>query len=151
MTIYQPGWDSEWDATVPDFDTDLRFGMRGEEAQSEIWRIIREQPHRVEVKSERETNGRHFVETHQLRRGCSDYEPSGLLTTASDLWVVLVGHPSVSMKVYTVRDLRDTWERGQMGKAIDGGLSGDNPTKGHVVSFLALDQLIRNNKGRSNE
>lgn len=148
---YKPGWDTEWDAAVPDFDSDLRFGMRGEEAQSEVWRIIREQPHCVEVKSERNVNGRHFIETHQLRRGCTEYEPSGLLTTTSTIWVVLTGSPPSSLKVYAVRDLRAMWERGQMGDPRDGGLSGDNPTKGHVVSFLALDQVIHNNKQRGQE
>lgn len=147
---YQPGWDTEWAATVPDFSSDLRYGHTAESAQGEVWRIIRHEPHRVEVKAERGlNNGRHFIETHQRRRSCADYEPSGLLTTAADLWVVFVGNPLASLKVYMVCDLRLMWQRSQLGPLRDGGLNGDNPTKGHVASFLQLDQLIESNKKES--
>lgn len=141
---YQPGWDSEWDASVPDFSVDLRYGMRGEVVQAKVWRIIREEPHRVEVKSERTANGKHFIETHQKRRGCADYEPSGLLTTTADLWVVVVAESS--MKIYTVADMLTMWHRQQLGQPQDGGLGGDNPTRGHVCHFAWLDQRVAANR-----
>lgn len=143
---YQPSHDSEWEATIPNFSLDLAFGGEAEAAQSRLWRLIREDHHRVEVKHERRTNGCHYIETHQRPRGADQYSPSGLLTTGADIWVVFAGSPISGAHVYIVQDLRTAWQLGQLGSVVDGGRNGDNPTKGHVVPFVRLDQVIERNK-----
>lgn len=120
-------------AYQPDFDLDLAYG---EAAEAHVWGLLNMPQCRVEVKADRRyvDTGNVFVEVAQLPRGATEYKRSGIYVTQANYWAFSIG-PAVSIIPTSV--IRAVVSN-QDGPPIDGGLSGDNPTKGYPISLRAL-------------
>jgi len=134
------------DGYQPDFDIDAEFGRQGELFVLELVDSIK--AGRAEVKRDDRAfqTGKVFIETACMRAvagGGRDYVPSGIRTSQSDVWAIVLGNPpSVAIVAPTlaVRELSDYAER--QGWTREAGQRGSHPTRGVVVSQVILLSLI---------
>lgn len=119
---YQPNW-----------DIDLSVGEAHERHVSSALGLPKCQ---VEVKTDRRyvETGNVFIEVSQLPRGAAEYKPSGINVTEATYWAFCAGSAISMIPAAVIREVVAQ----QDGPPIDGGLSGDNPTKGYPISLRAL-------------
>lgn len=118
----------------PDFDRDLAFGEAMELEVEGILSAIRNGGLTYEVKSDRYANGAWFLEWQQRPRGHVTWKPSGIQTTRSHLWVVRFPDPVDALEVWRTDTLRKVAASGALGRLMDGGRRGSNPTQGWKVT-----------------
>lgn len=125
----------------PNFDIDLAEGKKCERWVEDL---LRSEPGKVEVKGPKfflngDAQKRFFVEYAQKPRGCSEYIPSGILTTEAKIWFFTFGDLPGGVFVETEWLYRATAHAYQNpSNHQDGGLRGDNPTHGVLVSLHDL-------------
>ena len=122
---------------APNWDIDLEYGEAGE---ARVASILNLDGSRIEVKTDRifsETQ-RVFIETQQLPRGGTVYQPSGITTTQADFWAWNVGALVIVPTDAVRRCVAERMNQGE--KLKDGGLNGDNPTRGYpmLLGWLTL-------------
>lgn len=120
----------------PHFDIDLEYGERGERTVREILGM---DAHRIEVKTSRYGPNKVFVEVAHKPRGAADYLPSGVSVTDATFMAFTYGS---AVFAYPTAIVRQAIAR-QPGEPIDGGLAGDNPTKGYLISTWWLAELAQ--------
>jgi hypothetical protein len=116
-----------------DFAFDLKYGQEGEEAVIANLLDIRDGNGKVEVKRKRKRDITVYVEVEQRKIGTSCYVPSGISTTEASNWFFVVDETgcSFSAPVQRIRNLI-AWACPRL---IDGGLDGENPTRGILFPF----------------
>lgn len=120
----------------PSWDLDLSVGKAHEE---HVWSALQLPATHVEVKADRRyvETGNVFIEVAQLPRGCAEYKPSGIHVTEATYWAFCAGSAVALIPAEVIRQVISN----QDGPPVDGGLNGDNPTKGYPISLRALLHL----------
>jgi hypothetical protein len=119
---YQPSW-----------DLDLALG---EAHEQHVWSALGLPACKVEVKADRRyvETGNVFIEVAQLPRGCAEYKPSGIHLTESTYYAFCAGSAVSLIPTAVIRDVVAQQDK----PPIEGGMRGDNPTKGYAISLRAL-------------
>ena len=120
----------------PQFDIDLKYGERGERTVREVLGL---DEHRIEVKTSRFGPSKVFVEVAHKPRGAAEYVPSGVSVTHATYIAFTYGSAVFAYPTEIVRAAVDR----QSTPPIDGGLAGDNPTKGYLISTWWLAELAQ--------
>jgi hypothetical protein len=117
----------------PSWDLDLALG---EAHERNVWAALNLPACKVEVKADRlyPVTGNVFIEVAQLPRGCADYKPSGIHVSQTTYYAFCAGSAVSLVPTAVIRDIVAEQDR----PPIDGGLDGDNPTKGYPISLRAL-------------
>lgn len=120
----------------PEWDIDLAVGEAHEQHVSSALGLPRCQ---VEVKTDRRwiETGNVFIEVAQLPRGAAEYKPSGIHVTEATYWAFCAGSAISMVPTAVIAEVVSQQDR----PPIDGGLNGDNPTKGYPISLRALLSL----------
>lgn len=127
MTARGPatGHDSRWDVT-------FRAGSDGERLLLAALGFAENDELHFEVKSSRFQDWSLFVEVAQAPRwkGQRNYKPSGLLTSRAEVWAFV--KPFNTLLLVPRRTLLHAYESGRF-PIRDGGVRGDNPTRGFLL------------------
>jgi len=120
----------------PRFDIDLDYGERGERTVREVLNL---EAHRIEVKTSRFGPQKVFIEVAHRPLGSMDYVPSGIAVTEATFVAFTYGS---AVFAYPTEIVRAAVAQ-QTQPPIDGGLAGDNPTKGYLISTWWLANLAQ--------
>ena len=124
----------------PDWDIDLKFGQGREEKLRALFAELDADETKLEVKTDRQavTTGNVYVECMQKPPGHDEYKPSGIATTGSPYWAFLVGRVTILVPsdalLWAARERAD--------RLVDGGLNGDCPTRGVLLSLAEIVTLF---------
>lgn len=120
----------------PEWDIDLAVGEAHERL---VMNALGLSESRIEVKADRRyvETGNVFIEVAQLPRGAADYKPSGIHVTQATYWAFCVGSAISMVPTAVIAEVVSQQDR----PPLDGGLDGDNPTKGYPISLRALLSL----------
>lgn len=120
----------------PKWDIDLAFGEEGERQVADMLGLGAE---KLEVKRDAlfHRTGKVYIEVSQDPGGQGYYKPSGIHVTEADYWVFVCGEAVTFIPTQVLRD----YVAAQTDKPRDGGMSGDNPTKGYTESLRTLLHL----------
>ena len=114
------------------FDLDLRFGQMGEGMVEEL--LINTVKNKIEVKTDRkwQETGNVFIETECWSLTKGQFVPSGIMTTESDYYALLlpVGDRKPLMVFYPTNLVRKVIEA--KGRPIEQNWS-ENPSKGYLI------------------
>ena len=96
-------------------------------------------PHLVEVKRDAMFlhTGNVYIEVSQSPPWIDYYKPSGINVTTADYWAFVCGEAVTLVPTNVIRKCVASQDR----EPRDGGLNGDNPTKGYTLSLRALLHL----------
>lgn len=127
----------------PDFRSDLSFGKTGERLVAGIL----DGDVGVEVKRDRRASatGNAYVEVNCLSRGTREVKPSGIMSTTSDVFAVVIDDPAGGW--FSVIIVPTDRLRAHCQEVIDSGAwlarqpYGSNPTSGVLVPLAKLIQL----------
>lgn len=114
----------------PDFDRDLAFGKQGEMFVARIQDALADQTAEVKTDAVALDTGNVYIEYACLRRGTT-WEPSGIRTTQSTVWVFVIGVVAVAAPTDALRHIVQTyWDRTGWHRSLE---RGSHPTKGLCV------------------
>ena len=119
----------------PRFDLDLKYGQQAERLVGEYLGWLVTGNGRVEVKRKRIIDLMFYVEQECDKGRTGTYEPSGIITTGSDLWAFVIADTGIAICIPTkvlrvamldpgARSVQET--------------DGNCPTKGVLVSIGAM-------------
>lgn len=120
----------------PEWDIDLAVG---EAHERHVAAALSLPECHVEVKADRRyvETGNVFIEVAQLPMGAACYKPSGIHVTQATYWAFAAGSAVTMIPTDVIRQVIAQQDR----PPLDGGLTGDNPTKGYPISLRALLNL----------
>ena len=126
----------------PEFDLDLRHGLTAERS---VWRVLNMNACKIEVKADRRyvETGNVFIEVAQRPRGADSYKPSGIHVSEAEYWAFSSGQAFTLIPRVVIANLVAEQTR----PPIDGGKTGDNPTKGYPIPLRHLIALSTQDPG----
>lgn len=128
----------------PDWDIDLQWGEDGETALADLFTRIDTGTTTVEVKNDRKAAETNNIYVECMQNPGGGYKPSGIATSTADYWVFIIGSKKERLCFVSVQREALYWAAQQRyretGVFVDGGMSGDCPTKGVL---LKLKELLR--------
>lgn len=117
----------------PQWDIDLALG---EAYELQAAKTLGLASCKIEVKADCRyvETGNVFIEVAQLPRGAAQYKPRGIHVSEADYWAFTAGSAITMIPTQVIREV----VAAQKNAPIDGGLLGDNPTKGYALSLRGL-------------